>query len=325
MKEEKPKKSKGLIVVIVILIILVLGLIAYIVYDKVLTKEEPKQEETTPIVENTEPNFYDVSELLKNGYIKKIESTETEHIKITDGKVQVKSIYSEDFEDAQGIEAAPKYVYSMGLCSDCQGLGYIVLTENNDVYYAMDDFENQTVTDFKKANTEKITNIYNTYLYQEHYFYAEIDNTTLLRVDENGINSANTFENDWPYVDYLYRPNTGRSIALKMDKDKKIYNNDNEELKYNNESLTVEEAFAKIDYTTEEPTTTYYIISNNNIYTTMESTNVNLYNSKQVKDYTITKNDYSGLYNVTITYTDNTTETLSEVSVSTIYQRTNNN
>lgn len=43
----KQKSNKGLIVVIIILIIMVLGLCGYIVYDKYITKEEPKTNEIT--------------------------------------------------------------------------------------------------------------------------------------------------------------------------------------------------------------------------------------------------------------------------------------
>ena len=151
MVEEKKKKNKGLIVVIIILILIILGLGGYIVYDKVLKEEPVKVEEPKEEVLK-EPDFYDVSELVKNNYIEKIDTTENDYIKISDGKVLVKpSDFDEKFVETKGIEGTPKYVYANSLCSDCQNeKGYVVLTEEGNVYYAEWKHEISTVSDFKK-------------------------------------------------------------------------------------------------------------------------------------------------------------------------------
>ena len=61
------KQSRGLIVLVVILILIVLGLGGYLVYDKVLSKEEPKNEQIQeePQEEQEKLSVLEVEELLK--------------------------------------------------------------------------------------------------------------------------------------------------------------------------------------------------------------------------------------------------------------------
>ena len=324
MVEEKKKKNKGIIVVITLLILLVLGFGGYFVYDMFLKTEEPVKVEEPKEEVLEEPDFYDVSELVRNNYIEKIDTTETDYIKISDGKIMVKSVYYDTFKEIGGVEGTPKYVSFIGLCSDCQGSGYIVLTEEGNVYYSEDDFEIQGVPNFKKANTDIVVNIYMTDLYQKNNFYAEISNGSILRVDKDGMNSSNTFESDFKYVDYVYIPNTGKGIAMMLDKDGKLFYKDNVEFRFNNVSeIIAKEVFSK----RENSIAKYYILSNdNNIYITeLLDANLNLYNEKEISNYElVTKNVGEKIFDLKINYSDGSVNTISDVmATSTIYERAN--
>ena len=70
--EEKKKSNKGLIVLVVVLIVMIiLGLIGYICYGKFMVVEDASN---NPVKDNVTVNddFYSVSNLVKNKYIKEI-------------------------------------------------------------------------------------------------------------------------------------------------------------------------------------------------------------------------------------------------------------
>jgi len=329
------KKNKGIIALIIVLIVIILGLSGYIVYDKVLKVEEPaiKEEVKESDEEVKETDFYSISELLKNNYIEKIETTETDYIKISDGKVFVMSDFDDDgnvkFEEIEKIEGKPRYVSFKSLCSDCTQLQYIILTYEGDVYYGFDDGESLSIPGFKKVNSEEVVNIYYNDLYQDKRFYAETINGDLLRVDKNGIVSSNTFKNDFKFVDYVYVPMTDGSIAYKLDKDGQMYIGE-KLVEYKGVSIIAKEIVAMpySENSLEEFTIKFYVISNENKIYFIDypsgKENINLYSEKVVKNYNI---DDSNDENVVlkIEYTDGTTEEIKNIwpQISTIYERNN--
>ena len=344
MVEEKKKKNKGTIVAIIILVLLVLGFGGYFVYDMFLKTEEPVKVEEPKAEVLEESDFYDVSELVKNNYIEKIETTENDYIKISDGKVLVRpSDFDEKFVEAKGIEGTPKYVYANSLCSDCQNeKGYVVLTEEGNVYYSEpdfsyseDDFQTINLKKFEKINTEIVENIYKLSdirgVYDGFAFYETNDGELISVLDNK------TFKEIWEYPDLSFRLHTGYVIAFVISPDKRIYDFERnyDEIKYNELLYNGNPIYAKdIFYKDKENSApliqeNYVIGSDNKIYIIEEviegdddTLKIDLYNEKEVKDYKIVNTDNENKeHKVDITYTDGTTESFEGVYVSTLHFR----
>lgn len=355
------KKGKGKIITIIILIIIVLGLGGYIVYDKFIQKEaEPVAPKQT---EQVTYDFYSATNLVKYKYIKEIATTEEKTdnygylIQIKDGKVYVpEDLQADKFKmiETTGIEGTPKYATAKQFQSISYSI-FFVLTEEGDLYYsipneAYKDKDNLPIKEFKKVNIEKITNIYGfynddnlAYPFNVNTIYAETESGKLLNVNQDN-QGKTTFEEDWQYPDRVCGVFQAEAcVGLLVDKDKKIYNSYlngsfkttiYEELKYENKSLEVKDAFSITKYTNNYVVSelTYYIItSDNSIYKVTTNynndskakiTSIDLYNTEKIKEYKY--NEKNDVKSVDITYENGKTENLKDIMlISSLYYRYN--
>jgi len=357
MEFNEKKKNGGLIVVIILLIVLCLGLGGFIVYDKLLKEEPKKVEKSQEVVEKTD--FYDISELVKNKYIKKVESTfekdfmkKSTEIEIKDGKVYVID-NSNEMVEAKGIEGTPKYVAIRHFSGPNN---YFVVTEEGDLYYLslikLID-EDKTDCKFDKINTEKIINIYVMYnpVTPGDYMniYAETQSGELI----NFITSK-TFEEENPYPDTISVPGFSSLDSLYISPTRELYKyyyNDEssgyDEIKYNDQSLKIKDAFSfsreEVDGNgvSSDNINTFYLITEDNLLyeITVKAENfhlkyqdmtdkVKLHSSDKITKYVydIKNNEYGDIdyAEVKITYENGQTETIKDLyAVSTLYERYN--
>ena len=355
--EEKNKKNKGLIVAIVILILLVLGLSGYIVYDKVLKEEPVKVEEPKETIE--EPDFYDVSELVKNKYIKKIEESQNaEYIKIENGKVYIfnyekfaideyESSKDLAFVEAKGIKGTPKTVVSKFVQSAYNNM-FLVLTEEGDLYnlFVVDS----VIGEFKKINNEKVLNLYDFYQgditiidypFNAKTVYAELENGKLMEVNGKA-QMVKTFEEVWPYPDKICNYNvtadgTCGGLVISPERilatEKYDQTNDGyvyEAIKFEDNEIKVKESFS-VNGNNE---TNYYVISmDDELYeikqdlTDYSNISVKKISDIKVKDFSFDIPNYNLEFEygkAKITYINGSSKEFDKViTVSTLYERYN--
>ena len=343
-KKEKKKSKKGLIITLVIIIVLLLGALGYFVYDKYF-KEEPTPTENK--VENKveapgeEQNFYDLNNLIDSNYIKKIESTSMERdsynpsagsmesvnaIRINNGEVYVN--FNEELT-ASGIEGVPKYVYYSNDIGG-QAMALYVLTESGDLYYSLTYGDS---ANFEKINTLTVTDIYTTKIDNILYgcnmtgIFAYLENETLVEVTFNGdFNSNSTFESICTYVDNVPRPSAGlMSNNLLITSERELYiSNGDSYNKISENNIKAKDGFAYMNSTGDELVFNNYIIDENNVLyridTYSNSSNYNVSKVKEVSDYNFKITDrYSGT--VSINFTDGTSETFEECTISSLHFR----
>ena len=348
--EEKKKSNKGLIVLVVVLVIIFLGLIGYICYDKFMVVEDASN---NPVKDNVTVNddFYSVSNLVKNKYIKEITSTSSELvnntvIKISSGKVLVADDLSKDkpsLIEAKGISGTPKYVHASMSQSFSMTL-FVVLTEEGDLYYSNSSVTNSgsedktVVHDFIKVNTKKVNGIYDfdydlggfiNYPWKANTIYALCDDGVLYSVNgSDGLKT--TFKDDFPNPDYIAGGECADAFCngFYISIDRKLFDLHNNEVKVNNKSLNVKDAFSKTVISSGEISKIlFYVIDNdNNIYVIEENSSneiisSKLYKGSLVESYTYNESDNGNT--VTISYSDGSTEKIDMTYMSTLYYRYN--
>lgn len=351
------KQSRGLIVLVVILILIVLGLGGYLVYDKVLSKEEPKNEQIQEEPQKEE-DFYSIDNLVKNKYIQKITDTEI----TSDGKTYLKidnnNVYVAknpmNYEDKETIKNTtiknPKSVAFITYQSIPQN-PYYVLTQDGDLYTGFvetEDIEESNIKfgdfiSFRKINTQKIVDIYNfyeekqtdNYPFEPYTIFAATEDGRLLKVSKGTISST-TFEEEFPYPDKICfdTPRADSCYGINIAPDKKMYIEKYEEtestweqIKYDGKDIYFKDVVSDIGIAGNKGNV--YIISNDNtLYTIPYDDNdykIANITSQKIKDYNITK-EKGDYYKVTgtITFEDNTTKTIKGNMSSTFYYRNNN-
>lgn len=339
---EAKRNNKGLIFAVIVLAVMVLGLIGYIVYDKMINLEDKNDSNKQVTIEQQEKDFYNIDELVKNGYIEKVTTKETELIKITTDGVFVKfssALESGDFVEAKNIEGTPKTVYCIDEFSYPEGyseeeaIRFYVLTEEGNVYNSSLKNPNDE-PNFVKVNDKKVLNFYKDVEIKGSelpILYMEYEDGSLMSLN---LKENKTYKELNNFVDFQFTPNTGGAISLAITVDKKIYafsEEDNAfttEVKFNNQSIYAKEIFGKkklvnnVEAYSDEQYQ-YVIDQDNKLYLiTMDSNikNIKLYTEKEVKEYKVISKDDS-LYKVDIIYNDNTTETINDVVMSTLYYR----
>ena len=368
---EKKKSNKGLIITIVILIILLLGLAGYICYDKFLTSDEKnnalddsKKVETKP---KEDTNFYSINNLVKNHYLEEITDisrTTSDYvaIKIENGKVYLLKILDEkgeyieskgEYIEAKGIEGTPKYVWHASPFGGEEA--FVVLTNEGEIYYqtsyALYELGNKN---FTKLNNKKVKALYDYssyYPYEIFTLYAEYEDNTFAKISATRNNSGDmtslkindiTLEKEFAYPDEISggcNDNTGLFITS----DRKLFNRENvkendsynySEIKYNNKSLKVKEAFSVTSSKNNKYILYYVIDEDNNIYVIKQNssfkiTSVKLYKDLKIESYSyndkkISKDGWACFRRLlTITYKDNSVEKMYIENISTLYDRYN--
>ncbi len=225
----KNKSNKSMKILIIVLLLIIVGLIIFGCYGyKKLTNEYDKLNNEYSELKNskidtkenseviTSNDFYSASNLVANKYLFKQDKTESSYenngtviksIKIVDGKVKIKQLKSNSFEEAKSIEGTPKYVYATEYVETTDP--YYVLTEEGDVYVNPNVFDNKKNDlvngPFKKISNKKIVNIYSLNRSfdapESNIFtsgiYAEDENGNLYEVTGNGM-SNKTFKQTYP-------------------------------------------------------------------------------------------------------------------------------
>jgi len=210
---EKKNRNKGLIVIIVVLVLLVLGLGGYFVYANVFKDASNVEQEPEEILDVS--NFYSISELVKNEYIRKIEDTVIRNsyddviFEIRNDKLYiVEDIFAVDYKlvEAKGVQGIPKYIYYyISSTSDV----FVTLTEEGDVYYGEFDSDSHDGVLFSKVNTDKVLNIYvdvteeleNNYPFKNDTIYLELENGELISLVKGKL--GKTYKELWPYPDQV--------------------------------------------------------------------------------------------------------------------------
>ena len=348
--EEKKKSNKGLIVLVVVLIVMIiLGLIGYICYGKFMVVEDASN---NPVKDNVTVNddFYSVSNLVKNKYIKEITSTSSELvnntvIKISSGKVLVADDLSKEkpsLIDAKGISGTPKYVYA-SLSHSVSATLFVVLTEEGDLYSsnAGSDVSKAVVKEFTKLNSSKVDSIYDfnydlggfvNYPTKPLTIYALCDNSLVSVYTDGYLDNKpvgkmdSTFKIDFPNPDMIASRCVEDSCdALYVSYDKKLFDGTNE-IKISGDSLNVKDGFVKtvIGSTGDIVKASYYIIDNSNNIYLIEKDSSKIVDSKLYSEKKISSYEYNDNSNtVTISYSDGSTEKIDMTYMSTLYYRYN--
>ncbi len=337
------KKNKKIIVlsIVLVLCVLLVGIIYYICYDGFSNDDEVK-------------DFYVVSNLEKNKYIKKINDKVSylgndPVIEIKDNDLYVVS--NNSLNKVKGISGSLKYVY-FSMSGDNNSNMFLVLTEEGDLYGASS--YNGLVKDFIKINSVKVKDIYDfnyglgnviNYPVKPLTVYALLEDNSLKSVsfDNNTIKmNDSTFEDDFPNPDVIMGGICNGSIdswcsALYISANGNLFFNKSaygktpsfKEISFKKKSLKVKEAFSKtikksnID---EIEKIEYYVIDQkNNIYIIKMDSDYKFLSIDKFKDKKIKSYKYNPDTKViSIMYNDDSNESINIDNISSLYYRYNN-
>ena len=337
---EKKKSNKGLIITIVILIILLLGLAGYICYDKYKVKTLPSvDKKAVSTVDNND--FYSIDNLVKNHYIKKLNSTSS------NGAIEIRngSIYYANTDNAKlvkdtTIKEEPISVHSIRYGGPAAPLSLYVLTKDNNLYYRVQDTydENDEVLEsnvntFTKINPKKVVNVYTGYLERLSDDFIGVDYGDGNLYIHSSIGFTTTYKDYIDYPDYQVAYATGDGILWRISKDKKLYayvSNDEEssngsykEVTYKEKPVIIKNTFNGI---LNDEIVNFVIDSNDNLlnlqFGSKDKTNLSLYKNSKVKDIKYEK-DKEGDYSVKVTLEDGNSFNISKAQLSSLYLRNN--
>ena len=316
---EKKKNNTGLKITILILSLLLVLAIGYIAKEKL--EKENKNTNTKDVTEEKtqkDENFYSVENLIKNHYIKKIETTKIED------QIEIKNneVYYNKNEKMKKDETltSPKYVhyavYELSTIS-----GYFALTNTGDLYYLeMDQEKLNNKPEFTKINTKKVVNLYTNVIEPSlDTIYAEFEDGSLMHFENKTFEK--TYQEKNKYPDKIYKAYaSGGTPALLIDENKKVYNENQEKILYNNKEITL-----KNGYTILQDAYSLIIDEENNLLKVpYDNVNVSLYKNEKVKNTNFTKNDETAQKGkLTITLENGETINFDEVTTDTIYTRNN--
>lgn len=315
------KKNKGLVITIIILSLLLVLAIGYIANEKLFLEDEVKSDSGKEEVQENEEDFYEIENLIKNHYIKKIETTRIEDvIEIDDNTLY----YDKDGDMVKDDTiSSPKYVH-FALYQLSNVSGYFVLTESGDIYYmevVYDDNGTSKYGQFTKINTKKALNLYTNVLDPSlDTIYAEFDDGSLMKFENKAFEK--TYQEANKYPDKIYRAySEGGDAALVIDKDKKLYSEDGERILYNNNN----EIVLKNGYEVFNGSYSLIVDANDNLLkVSYDQTSAVLYKNEKVKDINFVKSNKDSIKgSLKITLENGEVVDFGEVVPDTIYERNN--
>ena len=335
MREE----NKLIKVLVFIILIIFIGLISYLIYNKIVTDKSESGSTTS---------FYDIKNLTDKKYLCEVNSKEenfyieepmdakNKAIRIENGKVLVPEDLSNigskiTIKEAQGIEGTPDSVY-YGYYQTLDTSVFLVLTKEGDVYYSNVVLNNnkKEVNTFRKINSEKIKKLYK-FCHEEGLVYptgtlstyALTKNKELKQIKNGEMTSL--FKDDYKYPDVIPTgfdtSNPLKQIFISSDQRPYYAEKTNntytyKEIKYNNLVIKVKDGFSK----EENDKVEYYIIdTDNNLYKVANDTKqVTKYESK-IKSYKYqTSSDYN---RVEIVFLNGETINIENIYIATLYYR----
>lgn len=334
MREE----NKLIKVLVFIIVIIFIGLLSYLIYNKVVSDKNENSTSTT--------SFYDIENLTNKEYLCEVNSKEdgfdeeatgnNKVIKIENGKVFVPEDLSNvgskmTIKEAQGIEGTPDSVY-YGYYQTLDTSVFLVLTKGGDVYYSNVVLNNnkKEVNTFKKINNEKVKKLYK-FCHKEGLIYptgtlstyALTKNKELKQIQNGKMTSL--FKDDYKYPDVIPTgfdtSNPLKQIFISFDQRpyyaEKINNTYTyKEIKYNNEIIKVKDGFSKKDNDKVE----YYIIDiDNNLYKVADDTKQVIKYESGIKSYKYqTSSDYN---KVEIVFLNGQNMVQDKIYITTLYYR----
>lgn len=347
------KKSKHFVIVVVSFVVLFL-LIGFVCISKFIYNRDNS---------SSVSEFYSVSNLVKNKYITEITNismsiADKPAIKIENGNVLVVDDLNKSnpsFIKAKGIEGTPKYVYANNY-HDFTVTIFVCLTDEGDVYYSNTNSasgSSATVRDFVKVNSVKMKAIYGfatlsvsniNYPSSPLTIYSLGEDNELYKVstddfvDGSSSFTKSTFREDFPYPDMIPGGACADDVCdgLYISPDRKLFvdksEKDNykyEEVRVDEKSLNVKDAFSSIKFTDDNMNVIknilFYVIDNDNsIYVIEENSDFEVVSSKiykrnKLKSYKYDKDTFT----LSVNYDNGETEDISVDNVSTLYDRYN--
>lgn len=335
------KSNKGLIITIVILIIIILGLAGYICYDKYKVKTLPSNEEKAVPTVNNSNDFYSIDNLIKNHYIKKLDSTSSNSaIEIRNGNVYYASTDNAKLVKDTTIKEEPISVHSIRYDGPAAPLSLYVLTKDNNLYYRIQDTYDEddeilesNVHTFTKINPKKIVNVYTGYLEKLSDDFIGVDYGDGNLYIHSRAGFTTTYKDYIDYPDYQVAYATGDGILWKISRDKKLYayvQNDEEsndgsykEVTYNGKPIVIKNTFNGM---LNDQIVNFVIDSDDNLlnlpFGNKDKTNLSLYKNSKVIDVKYEK-DKNEDYNVKISLEDGSNINISKAQLSSLYLRNN--
>ena len=149
--------------------------------------------------------------------------------------------------------------------------------------------------------------------------YAEFEDGSLMHFENKSFEK--TYQEKNKYPDKIYKAYaSGGTPALLIDENKKVYNENQEKILYNNKEITL-----KNGYTILQDAYSLIIDEENNLLKVpYDNTNISLYKNEKVKNTNFTKNDETAQKGkLTITLENGETINFDEVTTDTIYTRNN--
>lgn len=332
--------NKLIKVLVFIILIIFIGLISYLIYNKIVTDKSES---------SSTASFYDINNLTDKKYLCEVNSKEenfyydeepmdakNKAIRIENEKVFVPEDLSNigskiTIKEAQGIEGIPDSVY-YGYYQTLDTSVFLVLTKEGDVYYSNVVLNNnkKEVNKFKKINNEKIKKLYK-FCHEEGLVYPTgtlsiyaLTNSKELKQIKNG-KMTSLFKDDYKYPDVIPTgfdtSNPLKQIFISSDQRPYYAEKTNntytyKEIKYNNLVIKVKDGFSK----EENDKVEYYIIdTDNNLYKMDSNTKqVTKYESK-IKSYKYqTSSDYNG---VDIVFLNGQNMVKEKIYITTLYYR----
>ncbi len=303
--EEEKGNSKGLVIILVIFALMVLGLGGWIAYDKFFANKQPAEPETetTPEPAEEETDDYLLTEygILSYGEIKPFENLDFgkkvygEYVKLENGVIK----YNNEDTD-QSFDFPIEDVIQVGAECDCGGCRNIYYLNSKGELYSIEVDHGEVPEDYESKLIKK--NVSAFMLFEA----GLVEGTTcggqdLIVKYNDGTIKINDYDLSALERYWLFSAESDYELYI-VSNNVKVKNYLTDE---NGEKLVAKQIFIT-DVTYDSEYSIYVIDKNDYLYYNDDYTKVKLnkYNESKVKSYKENEN------NVTITYTDNSNETI---------------